>query len=143
MKLILFALSLIFSLNSQADTPDREAASLPLRHYLKAHATGDPAYIRLAFSSDAMITGYLQGQLISLNREQFAQRFSGKAPEDEAQRQRHFEILDLSPDAGVARVVLDYPKVKFIDYMSLLKVNGEWKIVNKTFNTEYKTPVSK
>jgi hypothetical protein len=34
--------------------------------------------------------------------------------------------------------VLDYPTVKFVDYMTLLKINGEWKIVNKSFYAEPK-----
>ena len=27
----------------------------------------------------------------------------------------------------IAEIVLDYPQVKFTDYMSLLKIDGEWK----------------
>ena len=47
-------------------------------------------------------------------------------------------------DAGyamvaVAKLVLDYPQIKFTDYMTLLKVDGEWKIINKTFYAEPKT----
>ncbi|MCA1574548.1 MAG: nuclear transport factor 2 family protein [Acidobacteria bacterium] len=36
-------------------------------------------------------------------------------------------------------MVLDYPQVKFTDYMSLLKIDGQWWIVNKTFHSEPKT----
>ncbi len=36
----------------------------------------------------------------------------------------------------MAKLVLDYPEVKFTDYMSLLKVDGEWKIVNKIFSVQ-------
>jgi hypothetical protein len=38
----------------------------------------------------------------------------------------------------VARIVLDYPTVKFVDYMTLLKIDGEWKIINKSFYAEPK-----
>jgi hypothetical protein len=43
----------------------------------------------------------------------------------------------------VGKVVLDYPTVKFADYMSLLKINGEWKIVNKAFHAEMKPALKK
>jgi hypothetical protein len=33
-----------------------------------------------------------------------------------------------------AKVVLDYPTVSFADHMSLLKINGQWKIVSKSFH---------
>lgn len=38
----------------------------------------------------------------------------------------------------VGKIVLDYPTVTFTDYMSLLKVGNEWKIVNKVFYAEPK-----
>ena len=34
----------------------------------------------------------------------------------------------------IAKVELDYPTMKFIDYFSLLKVGGTWVIVNKIFH---------
>ncbi|MGH9859080.1 MAG: nuclear transport factor 2 family protein [Candidatus Acidiferrales bacterium] len=38
----------------------------------------------------------------------------------------------------MVKVVLDYPNARLTDYMSMLKINGEWKIVNKTFTSEPK-----
>ncbi len=70
--------------------------------------------------------------------EQYAGRFSGKPADDESQRNRSVEVLDLTVDAAVAKVVLDYPTIKFVDYMSLLRIDGEWKIVNKSFNAQTK-----
>jgi hypothetical protein len=39
--------------------------------------------------------------------------------------------------------VLDYPDAVLTDYMSLLKIDGEWKIVNKIFTVERKTAVER
>lgn len=41
-------------------------------------------------------------------------------------------------NAAVAKVILDYPKARFTDYFTLLKIGGEWKIVNKSFHVEPK-----
>ena len=49
------------------------------------------------------------------------------------------ESVDIAGNAAVAKIILDYPSVKFVDYMSLLKINGEWKIINKSFYAEPKT----
>jgi hypothetical protein len=46
--------------------------------------------------------------------------------------------VDITGNAAMAKIVLDYPQVKFTDYMSLLKIDGEWKIINKTFHAEPK-----
>lgn len=45
------------------------------------------------------------------------------------------QIIDIRTfnDAAQATVLLTYPDIRFHDYMSLLKVNGQWLIVDKTF----------
>jgi len=127
-------------LTSWAFAQDTEvaAAAVPLQNYLRAHETGNPDFMRKAFTSDAKISGYMGGHLVSLSLEQYAGRFSGKPANDESQRKRSFEIVDLTVDAAVGKVVLDYPTIKFVDYMTLLKIDGEWKIVNKSFNAQTK-----
>jgi hypothetical protein len=115
---------------------DRAAASIPIHNYVKANATGDGRLILKIFHKDAKIIGLEDGKMVSWSVKQFAGFYSGKPADDEAKRKRSFDIISLSGDAAVARVVLDYPSVKYTDHMNLLKINGEWKIVNKTFNTE-------
>lgn len=114
------------------------AARVPLENYISAHATGNPEYIRKAFFPDAKIMAFRDGKLLNLSVEEFASRFSGKPAADESQRKRRIESLDITGNAGVARIVLDYPDATLTDYMSLLKVNGEWKIINKVFYGEPK-----
>lgn len=63
---------------------------------------------------------------------------SGRPAGDEGQRKRWIESIDVAGNAGVAKVILDYPAVRFVDYLSLLKINGEWKIINKIFYSEPK-----
>ena len=49
------------------------------------------------------------------------------------------ESVDVSGNAAVAKIILDYPTTRFVDYMSLLKVNGKWTIVGKIFDWHSKT----
>jgi hypothetical protein len=116
-----------------------DAVKAPLKSYIRAHETGNADFIRRAFAKDAKVMGYMGGKFIFWGIEEYAGRFSGKPAEDEAQRKRSFEMLDVTEDAAVAKVVLDYPSVKFTDYMSLLKIDGEWKIVGKSFHAGMKT----
>lgn len=121
-----------------ADKKEKDAARIPLENYLKAHATGDGEYIRKALHPEAKLFWFRDGKFNQRSMEQFASGFNGKPADDEAQRKRRIESLEITGNAGVAKIVLDYPKVKFTDYMSLLKIDGEWKIVNKTFYSEPK-----
>ena len=44
----------------------------------------------------------------------------------------------MTGNAASGKIELDYPNAKLTDYMSLLKIGGEWKIVNKIFTSEPK-----
>jgi hypothetical protein len=121
-----------------ASEAEAAAARVPLENYINAHATGDPEYIRKAFLPTAKIMTFRDGKLLNLSVEEFASRFSGKPAADESQRKRRIDSLEITGNAGVARIVLDYPDTTLTDYMSLLKVDGEWKIVNKVFYGEPK-----
>jgi Putative lumazine-binding len=128
---------------AQNDTRELDAAKVPLQNYVKAHETGNADFIRRAFTQDAKVVGHMGGKLISWGVEEYAGRFSGKPAEDEVLRKRSIEIINLTGDAAVGKVVLDYPTVKFTDYMSLLKINGEWKIANKSFHADMKAAPQK
>src|SRR6476660_3850306 len=64
----------------------------------------------------------------------------GKPAADEASgiRKRRIELVDVTGNAAIGKIVLDYPDAYIVDYMSLLKTNGEWRIINKIFMTEMK-----
>jgi len=36
-------------------------------------------------------------------------------------------------DAAIAKLVFDYPQFAITDYMLLLRIDGEWKIVDKIY----------
>lgn len=104
-----------------------------IERYFQAHALGNGDYIRQAFAPEAKIEFVENGQLRQWTREEFAGRFNGPAA-DEYSRVRRVERLDVSGTAANATVTLDYPEVLFTDYMSLVQIGGEWKIVSKVFS---------
>jgi hypothetical protein len=144
MKKLIFSLVLIgafglfFGNEVAAQDKETEMAKIPLNNYLQGHATGNPEFILKAFYKDARIMSFRNGKLGNLGVEEFAKLFNGTAAKDEATRKRTIESIDISGNAAIAKIVLDYPGIKFVDYMSLLKIDGEWKIVNKLFYAEPK-----
>lgn len=131
--------SLFFACEAAAQQDkEAESARVPLDNYLQGHITGDPEFIRRAFHKDARIMAFREGKLLDWGVEEYATRFNGKPAVDEARRKRKIESIDISGTAAVVKITLDYPTVRFVDYMSLLKINGEWKIVNKSFYAEPK-----
>mgnify|MGYP003583850131 CR=1 FL=1 len=126
----------LLSAQAFAATPDAaEAAAvrIPLESYLKGHASGDGAYMRKAFLPTAHIEGIRDGKFVSWTVDEYAAGFKGAPAADEAQRKRSIDEVDVSGNAAMARVTLDYPTGTFTDYFVLLKVDGEWKIANKVW----------
>jgi hypothetical protein len=140
--LLLFAILLVAAAaNAVAQSGDEEAVRVPLENYIKAHATGDPEYARKAFHTEGSMVWIREGKYSSEPFAAFIKRaFTGKPAADEEKRKngRKIESIDVAGNAASAKIVLDYPTVRFVDYMTLLKINGDWKIVSKVFYAEPK-----
>jgi hypothetical protein len=123
-----------------APTPDEVAVRAALQHYIQGHATGDGAHMRLAFNPVGRLYWSSADTLATRTVEEYIARMPGKPGADEGTgvRKRSIEMVDVTGNAAIGKIVLDYPEVHIVDYMSLLKTNGEWKIVNKIFMTEMK-----
>lgn len=143
LSVLIGMVTLFFAGKASAQDNETELVKVPLNNYLQGHATGSPEFMRKAFHKDARIMAFRDGKLMNWSVEEFASRFTGTPAKDEAQRTRKIESIDISGNAAIAKISLDYPTIKFIDYMALLKVDGEWKIVNKSFYAEMKQPPGK
>jgi Putative lumazine-binding len=121
-----------------ASAVDEVAVRIPLEAYLRGHATGDSAAFRRAFFKEAKLLWVRDGQLATRTSDEYVAGASGRPPADEAQRKRWIESVDIAGNAAFAKIVLDYPTTRFVDYMALLKVGGEWWIISKSFSAEPK-----
>jgi hypothetical protein len=128
----------IFVSTAAAQADEKEAVKVPLNNYIKAHATGDQEAARKAFHTDGNLIWIKDGKYTTRSFAEFVAGFNGKAADDEASRKRSIESIDVAGNAASAKIVLDYPAVRFVDYMTLLKIGGEWKIVSKVFYAEPK-----
>lgn len=137
--LLSIAASLSMPGSAFAQQPSEDVdARKPLEAYLQGHATGDAAYMREAFLPTAHIEGIRDGKFLSWTANEYIAGFKGAPPADEAQRKRWIDRVDVSGNAAMARVTLDYPSGTFTDYFVLLKVDGEWKIANKVWTRREK-----
>lgn len=137
-----FALALVaitmMQLPARAQNSEEAAVREAIEHYFRGHATGQGEHFRKAFHPDAKLFAVREGKYWQLTSEEYIARATGKAPDDEGQRKRKIESVDISGNAAIVKIVLDYPQVRFTDYMSMLKIDGVWRIVNKTFYAEPK-----
>ena len=102
-------------------------------HYFKAHATGSGESLKGMFIDEGRMMWVQDGQLRTRTSADYIGGFSGKPAADEAKRKRRILMVDVTGDAAVAKVELDNPGARLIDYFTLLRLGGEWKIVHKSF----------
>lgn len=127
-------------LKTQNEDLELAAARVPLENYLQGHATGNPEFMKKAFYTEGKLIFVREGKYTTRTFEEYiAGMKDGKPAADESNRKCRIESIEVSGNAAVGKIILDYPTVKFVDYMTLLKIDGEWKIVNKSFYAEPKT----
>jgi hypothetical protein len=118
-----------------APSADEAGVRKALNAYFEAQATGQSEHFRRGMHADMRMSFVRDGKLVHRNLDEFVGgNSSGKPFPDEAKRKRKIVMVDITGTAAVAKIELDYPDVFFTDYMSLLNVDGEWKIVDKIFD---------
>jgi len=107
-------------------------------HYFKAHETGSGDPLKGTFVEDGRMMWVQDGQLRVRTSADYIAGFPGKPATDEAQRKRRVLMTDVTGDIAVAKVELDYPDTTLIDYFTLARIGGQWKIIHKSFQRQPK-----
>lgn len=112
-------------------------------HYFKAHATGSGEPLKGMFVDEGRMMWVQDGQLRSRTSAEYIGGFKGTPAADEAKRVRKVLMTDVTGDVAIAKVELDYPDGRFVDYFTLARLGGEWKIIHKTFQRFPKAPATR
>jgi hypothetical protein len=111
-----------------------DGVTAPLNAYLKGHQTGQREHFEAAFHPEAQLFGVRNGKFLHESAKAYiARASSGQAAADEAQRKRWIKSINVTGDVAVAEIILDYPTMKATDVMTLVKSDGRWLIVNKSY----------
>lgn len=141
---ILFCFFFCVSWVLAQSSPEEVAVNETLMNYLDGGTYGDTVRLMKAFHPSASMkyidnkTGEFRDVPIAdyLNR---AKANAGKTNN----RKTKIVYTTISGTAAQARLEIDGGTYIFHDYMNLLKINGEWKIVGKVFWREEKSQGSK
>ena len=119
-----------------AQSSDHKAVDAVMKKFISAYITADNTLATEVFRKDGVMIGYSVArgsELLMRTGEQFAEGFNGKPAADEAKRKRTYEIVDMAENLAAVRVMLDYPGWRGVDYVVLLKVDGKWMIMSKSW----------
>ena len=135
-SLIFAAAASLLPFTAIAQSSDHNAVDAVMKKFISAYITADNTLATEVFRKDGVMIGYSVArgsELLMRTGEQFAEGFNGKPAADEAKRKRTYEIVDMAENFAAVRVNLDYPGWRGVDYVVLLKVDGKWMIMSKSW----------
>ncbi|MET0845182.1 MAG: nuclear transport factor 2 family protein [Pseudomonas sp.] len=117
-----------------AQSMDKEHISIVVRNYVEGMVFADEALLRQAFHPACHIIGHFQQALEWLSLEDFISAVKAEGPAaKEVEPFWQTVSVDITGDAAAVKVIDDYVGLRFTDYLSLLKINERWMIVNKVY----------
>lgn len=119
--------------DSPGSLSEYDAISRTIENYIRGGKTGRTADMRLAFHADATIFGYVGADLLAGPIQHLYDWNDGNGAATELEgRIVHIDVIET---VATVRLELDnWTGHRFTDLFTLLKVDGEWKIMNKVFH---------
>jgi len=132
-KFIVIILILTGSLNSfaQSSKSEIELITTTLMDYIEGTANGEPDRLRKAFHSDFNLYTIEKDSLRIRSGEKY---ISNVKKGEKTNRIGRIISIDYEKDAAIAKAEIVIPNWRiFTDYFLLLKFEGSWKIVHKSY----------
>lgn len=123
----------------RANISEYQAVERAATKFVKSVAEGDSKYAKELFIDEAVLFGYLDGELEHGPIEQFYHNVDTVSGGDNFKAR--IDVIALEETLAVVRVLEEGwgNRIDFTDYLLLLKINGEWKCVAKAYNQNSNT----
>lgn len=112
---------------------DKELIEETLLHYIEGTANGQPGRLKKAFHPDFNLYSVYKDSLQIWKGQKY---INGVKEGEKSNRIGRILFVDIEKDAAVAKVEILIPERKrnYTDYFLLLKYQGSWKIIHKSFS---------
>ena len=117
--------------NAQSSKSEIELITTTLMDYIEGTANGEPERLRKAFHSDFNLYTIEKDSLRIRSGEKY---ISNVKKGEKTNRIGRIISIDYEKDAAIAKAEIVIPNWRiFTDYFLLLKFEGSWKIVHKSY----------
>ncbi|PZM12277.1 nuclear transport factor 2 family protein [Rhizobium tubonense] len=114
---------------------EEQAIRAVIHLYVDGMAFANEPALKKAFHRQAAIVGNFQGAVEWLSRDEFIASIMAEAPAAPGtQPLMEIEMIEITGDTASVRVIDEFAGMRFSDYLSLLKADGRWTIVNKLYH---------
>ena len=116
-----------------------EAVEAAAMKFVKSVAEGNSAYAKELFIDEAVLFGYLDGELEHGSIQQFYHNVDTVSAGENFKAR--VDVVLVEESLAVVRVLEEGwgGRIDFTDVLLLLKMNGEWKCVAKAYNQNSNT----
>jgi hypothetical protein len=120
---------------TETTTDERTAIESALQLYIDGASKGDAAKLTQAFHDEAWMFGSVGGQRFDMPIAQMIEIVMVQPLDSDGGYSARITSVEQVGDAATARLEEEgcWGNVSFVDYFALAKIDGTWKIVNKTF----------
>ena len=120
--------------NAATNVSEHDVIAKAVQHYIDGARSGKGNDMKPAFHEDATIFGYVGTDLFAGPIEKLFAWNDENGPATGLQAR--IARIDVADTVATVRLELDdWTGNRFTDLFTLLKVDGEWKIMNKVFHT--------
>ncbi|MDE5730112.1 MAG: nuclear transport factor 2 family protein [Alistipes sp.] len=118
----------------RASIEEYKAVEAAAMKFVKSVAEGDSRYAKELFTDDAVLFGFLDGELERGSIEQFYRNVDSVGGGETFKAR--IDVVAVEETLAVVRVLEEGwgGRIDFTDYLLLLKIGGEWRCVAKAYN---------
>ena len=107
--------------------------------YVDSMSHSSAEKVKDAFHSNGTVVGYLHGDFMEMSVDDFSDFVASQQPSPKEKGENVvFEILSCEIQGATASVKVrdKYLGITFLDTLSFVKIDSEWKLYNKLFHVE-------
>ena len=119
-------------MSQRTNEADVAAVTEIVRAYYEGSMVGDAAKLTRAFHPRASIVGNEHGELYWATLDEYVAECK-KAVAEAGPHEWHIDGLSFEGDTALVRLGSQYAGVWYSDDLSMLRIDGAWRIVHKTF----------
>ena len=108
-----------------------------IRTYFDLLYKGDKDLIETVFLPEANVFSLYDDKIVKIDMDGFRKRIAERETPESIGEMRDDKIISIdisSPTSAMAKVKCNILHNNYIDYLSLFKVSGKWKIISKVFH---------
>jgi hypothetical protein len=120
--------AVLLTASTRAENADEQAIRATIQHYFDGGMS-----VRKAFHPTARMT-FVRDSLVVVPIEEYISRAEANAGQGGGWKDKRIASIDIANTVAVAKLELASGENRVTDYMTLLKIDGQWLIVNKSFS---------